>query len=467
MKHAVRPTSYPTPTPFPSPTPTHSPPLSTPESLIESLPTPVFSATAAGELDEADTLSSLRSEFEFPTLHKDGEGDETPAVYLCGNSLGLMPKRTRTYVNEELDAWSASGVRGHHEGKREWLTINERVEEGTARLVGAKPIEVVVMNSLTSNLHFMMAPFYRPDATRFKIMYEAKAFPSDSYAFASQAELAGLDPKDALLPIAPREGEETLRTEDILAAIAEAGDSLALVCFSGIQYYTGQLFDMAAITEAGHAVGAKVGFDLAHAVGNAELRLHDWGVDFAVWCNYKYVNSGPGAIAGAFLHERYAHDATLPRMAGWWGHNKADRFKMEPDFVPDPGAPGFQLSNPPVLQTVAVEASLEIFDQATLPALRAKALRLTMFLELALQEALGPDHVTIITPADPNARGCQLSLQFARPVRSVHTAIEAAGVYCDVREPDVMRIAPVPLYNSFGDVYRFVELLRDAVLNDA
>ncbi|KNC50588.1 kynureninase, variant [Thecamonas trahens ATCC 50062] len=416
----------------------------------------VCDAKVAAALDKADGLSRFADAFAFPTLHLEGENaceDGRQAVYLCGNSLGLMPHKAREYVNEELEAWAKSGVRGHHEGKRAWLWINERVTDGAARLVGAKPIEVEVMNSLTMNLHVMMAPFYRPTATRYKIMYEAKAFPSDSYAFASQVRMAGFDPADALIAVAPRDGEYTLRTEDIEAAIAEAGDSLALVCFSGIQYYTGQLFDMPAITRAGHAVGAKVGFDLAHAVGNVELRLHDWGVDFAAWCHYKYCNSGPGAIAGAFIHEKYAHDAELHRMAGWWGHNKAERFLMEPEFVPDPGAAGFQVSNPPVLQTVAVEASLEIFDEATLPALRAKALRLTMFLELALESALGSDHV--------------LSLQFTKPVEAVHAALEAAGVYCDVRKPDVMRIAPVPLYNSFSDVLRFVELLAAAVKSEA
>eukprot|EP00300_Choanocystis_sp_HF-7_P042139 c8907_g1_i1.p2 GENE.c8907_g1_i1~~c8907_g1_i1.p2 ORF type:complete len:312 (-),score=53.61 c8907_g1_i1:28-963(-) len=308
-----------------------------------------------------------------------------------------------------------------------------------------------------------MVPFYRPTATRYKILYEAKAFPSDSYAFASQAAFHGYDPADALIALAPREGEATLRHEDILAAIAASGPSIALVCFSGVQYYTGQLFDHAGIAAAARAAGCLVGIDLAHAVGNVELRLHDWGVDFAVWCNYKYMNSGPGAIGGAFVHERHARDTTLPRFAGWWGHCKEERFRMADTYVADPGAFGFQVSNPPVLQTAALIASLELFDAATMPALRAKSLRLTRVLERLLASEIPAGAVRILTPTDPNQRGCQLSLVFAFNVVDVHARIEAAGVFCDIRNPDVMRIAPVPLYNSFADVLRFVRALKDSL----
>lgn len=440
---------------------------------------PLASDAAARALDEQDSLRSFREQFHIPFSHRESQPTDAAhqamaacvpadaeAIYLCGNSLGLQPRKTEDYVLEELRAWQKYGVQGHHEGKRAWVAINELVVAASARIVGAKPVEVAVMNSLTANLHFMMVPFYTPTATRFKILFEAKAFPSDSYAFASQASFHGYDPATALVALAPRAGESLLRTDDILAAIAEHGASLALVCFSGVQYYTGQLFDHAAIAAAAHGVGARVGIDLAHAVGNCELRLHEWGVDFAVWCNYKYMNSGPGAIGGCFVHERWATDASLPRFAGWWGHCKAERFRMADVYVPDPGAFGFQVSNPPVLQTAAVLASLELFDSATMPALRRKSLRLTRYLERLLGTEIAPGLLSILTPADPNARGAQLSLVFSFDVRAVHSLVEAAGVYCDVREPDVMRIAPVPLYNSYADVLGFVRRLQRALLAD-
>ena len=440
--------------------------MSTVQEMASDLGLDVTSEAFAAAMDERDELAGLRAKFLFPPAPQtctDTTRKET--LYLCGNSLGLQPKDTRKYVNEELDKWEQHGVEGHFTEPRPWVTIDETVQEMMANVVGARSHEVVVMNSLTTNLHLMMVAFYRPKGERYKILLEAKAFPSDEHAFQSQARFHGYDPDDALIRLSPRDGEQTLRTEDIERVLAEQGSCIATVLFSGVQYYTGQLFDIPRITAAAHAAGAEVGFDLAHAAGNAELKLHDWNVDFGVWCNYKYINAGPGAIGGCFVHERHAGDTleTRPRFAGWWGHRKSDRFEMRPDFITMQGAVGYQLSNPPVFQIAALRASLDVFEEATMSRLRAKSVLLTALLEVLLAEAFNDSELTVITPADPAARGCQLSLLFKTPIKAVHERITAEGVICDMREPDVMRIAPAPLYNSFADVHSFVRLLRDAV----
>jgi kynureninase len=397
----------------------------------------------------------MRNEFHFPPHH-----DGSSSIYLCGNSLGLQPRNTVAYVTEELLKWQKHGVEGHFPDvnpERPWVTADENCKNDMAVVVGAKPVEVAVMNSLTANLHFLMAAFYRPTATRYKILMEGKAFPSDKFALQSQGVLHGHE--DAIIEMFPRDGEYTLRTEDIEAKIAAEGSEIAIVVFSGIQYYTGQLFEMDRITAAAHAVGCKVGFDLAHAVGNAPLKLHDWGCDFACWCNYKYMNSGPGNIGGIFVHDRYENDQTLTRMAGWWGHRKEDRFEMEHKFIASPGAQSFMVSNPPVLCIAALRASTELFMKAGMSNLREKSVKMTAFLE-ALVDVRLKDKVTILTPRNPDHRGAQLSLVFNKPVIDVHKAVSARGVICDVRKPDVMRIAPAPLYNNFSDVFTFIEYLE-------
>ncbi|MDX1455198.1 MAG: kynureninase [Gammaproteobacteria bacterium] len=414
----------------------------------------------AAEQDRADPLAGYRDRFHVP--QRDGVGEE---IYFCGNSLGLQPKSTRQFVQEELDEWASLGVRGHFDARRPWMPYHEFLTEKTAELVGARPTEVVTMNTLTANLHFMLVSFYRPTQKRYKLVIEKQAFPSDRYATESQVRFHGFDPDEALVELAPRDGEACLRAEDIARYIEEEGDSIALVMLPGVQYYTGQFFDLAEIARLGHAKGCVVGFDLAHAVGNLPLKLHDWDVDFAVWCNYKYMNSGPGAVAGCFVHERH-HQADLPRFAGWWGHEKSTRFKMGPDFHAIPSAEGWQLSNPPIMALAPILASLEIFSEVGMERLRAKSLHLTGYLEFLLKEKL-PEDIDIITPADPARRGCQLSLRMkngdAETGRKVFKALEDEGVTGDWREPDVIRIAPVPLYNSYMDVYRFVDTLEKAL----
>ncbi len=412
------------------------------------------SADFASLMDAKDELRSFRNEFHFPPAT---HGD---AIYLCGNSLGLQPKNTVSYVMQELTKWQMHGVEGHFPDvnpERPWVTADEVCREDMAAIVGALPVEVAIMNSLTANLHFLLAAFYKPTPTRYRILMEGKAFPSDKFALQSQGSFHGYE--DAIWEIWPREGETTIRTEDIEAKLAAEGDQIAVVLFGGIQYYTGQLFDMKRITTAAHKVGCKVGFDLAHAVGNAPLQLHDWGCDFACWCNYKYMNSGPGNIAGAFVHERYAHDTELKRLCGWWGHRKEDRFEMNHVFKPSAGAQSFMVSNPPVLCVATLRASTELFKQATMAKLRAKSERLTAYLEALVDTRLA-GKVDIITPREVAARGAQLSLVFREPVLDVHARVSAQGVICDVRKPDVMRIAPTPLYNSFEDVRRFIQLLE-------
>lgn len=406
------------------------------------------------ELDSADTLSSLRNEFHIP-LRADG----SPRVYLCGHSLGLQPRGAARLLQEELEVWARQGVEGHFDSPRPWLSYHELLSDGLARLAGAQPLEVVAMNSLTVNLHLMLATFYRPTTRRHKILIEKSAFPSDRYAVATHLQQRGLDPHASLLEIGPRPGESLLRMEDVCEAIEREGAQLATVMLPGVQYLTGQCLDMASIAAEAQRRGCKVGFDLAHAIGNVPLRLHDWNADFAVWCSYKYLNGGPGGIGGCFVHERHARDFGLPRLAGWWGHDKSTRFDMPDQFAPLPGAEGWQLSNPSVFAAAPLLASLPLFDKAGMQALRSKSLQLTGYLEGLLNARLQAD-VTILTPADPVARGCQLSIRLKRSpagARAVHSNLARQGYLCDWREPDVIRVAPVPLYNSFIDVWDFVD----------
>ncbi|MCU0357325.1 MAG: kynureninase [Cyclobacteriaceae bacterium] len=416
------------------------------------------SARFARQLDKADPLKAYRSKFHIPKIN--GKRSH----YFTGNSLGLQPKTTNSYIQDELKDWAQLGVEGHLHGKRPWLYYHHFTKKALAAIVGAKPIEVVAMHQLTVNLHLMMISFYQPTPTRYKIIMEAGAFPSDQYAVETQIKFHGFDPGEALIELEPRAGEHALRTEDILAAIHQHKDQLALVLFSGVQYYTGQFFDIRSITQAGHQAGAYVGFDLAHAVGNVPLQLHRDQVDFAVWCSYKYLNSGPGSVAGAFVHEKHAHKSNLPRLAGWWGHNEKERFLMQKGFKPIPGIDGWQLSNFPVLAGAPHLASLEIFQEAGMKVLRKKSLLLTGYLEFLLKE-IDPveNHFTILTPADPKQRGCQLSLFFHRNGKRIFQALTKAGVIGDWREPNVIRVAPVPLYNSFMDVYSFASVLQKAL----
>lgn len=409
----------------------------------------------ARELDARDPLAAFRSEFLIPDL-----GMGTPSVYLTGNSLGCQPKAVGELITRELEDWAKLGVEGHLHGRDPWLPYHEQFRGPLSRLVGATEREVVAMNSLTVNLHFLMVSFYRPTADRFKIVIEDTAFPSDSYAVASQALFHGFDPANAIVRLKPRDGEHTLRTEDIIASIER--EKPALVMLGGVNYLTGQWFDMPAITTAGKRAGAVVGWDLAHAAGNVPVKLHDWNVDFAAWCSYKYLNSGPGAIAGAFIHEKHLADASLPRLAGWWGNDPKTRFRMGPNFVPTPSADAWSMSNPPIFSLTPLKASLSLYDRATMPRLREKSLKLTGYLEslLSSRKARG---LSVLTPADPAARGCQLSLVVPGMSREIQQDLLKRGVVCDFREPNVVRAAPVPLYNSFHDVWRFVQAL-DALL---
>ena len=409
------------------------------------------------EMDSTDPLKGFRDRFYIPK-QKNGEA----CVYLCGNSLGLQPKSARDFIEQEMMDWERLGVEGHFHAKRPWLSYHEYLTDKTARLVGAKPAEVVNMNSLTINLHLMMVTFYRPTQSRFKILIEHSAFPSDQYAVNSQIRLHNYDPSTALIEMSPRAGEETIRIEDIEAKIAEEGDSIALVLFGGVNYYTGQAFDLSRIAKAAHEKGCMAGFDLAHAAGNVVLELHDWDVDFAVWCTYKYLNAGPGAIAGCFVNERHIGNAELKRLAGWWGHDKGTRFLMGPEFHPIPTAEGWQLSNPPIIQLAVLNASLAIFDEAGMNTLRKKSELLTGYLEYLIH-AIGADHISILTPTDVSQRGCQLSIKFKENGKVYFEKLIEAGVICDWREPDVIRLAPVPLYNSFLDVYTFAQILKQNI----
>jgi kynureninase len=414
----------------------------------------------AAALDRDDPLGRFREEFHVPR-RENGEEE----IYFAGNSLGLLPRRTAGYVEEELEKWGRLAVKAHFSGENPWLPYHELLAEPMGKLVGAAPSEVVTMNSLTANLHLMMASFYRPSRERHRILLEENAFPSDDYALESQARFHGFDPAEALVRLRPREGRNSIDAEQIAEALGRDGASIALVLLPGVQYYSGQAFDMEAITSLAHAKGCVVGFDLAHAAGNLVLRLHDWGVDFAVWCTYKYLNSGPGSVGGCFVHERHGMRSDLPRLAGWWGHDKESRFRMRPGFRPIPGAEGWQLSNPPILSLAAIRASLDVFMEAGgMPPLREKSELLTGYLEWLLRGETG-DAVEVLTPDDPRRRGCQLSLRVTsrRGGRAVFDELETSGVTCDWREPDVIRVAPVPLYNRYEEVYRFVEILRASV----
>jgi len=411
--------------------------------------------TFAAELDAGDLLASCRTRFHIPR-----RADGREVIYFCGNSLGLQPRSALGFVEQELKDWARLGVEGHFHAKNPWMPYHEVLTAQTARLVGAKPVEVVVMNTLTVNLHLMLVSFYRPTASRHKIVIEANAFPSDRYAVESQIKFHGLDPASSLLELQPRGGEMMLRTEDIISRIEQEGEAIALVMLGGVNYYNGQAFAMGAIAHAAHAQGCIAGYDLAHAAGNIPLRLHDWNADFAVWCSYKYLNGGPGTLAGCFVHERHAENYKLPRFAGWWGHNKETRFLMKPEFQPIPGAEGWQLSNPPILQLAALRASMEIFDETGMEVLRKKSVLLTGYLEFLLDQ-LVENSLTIITPRNPDQRGAQLSFRLHRNAREVFTELTARGVICDWREPDIIRVAPVPLYNTFTDVYEFVRVLGE------
>lgn len=404
--------------------------------------------------DTNDSLRIYRQQFHIP---KTKEG--TDCIYFCGNSLGLQPKTARAYVEQELLDWETLGVEGHFHAKYPWMPYHEFLTQQTAKLVGAKPIEVVTMNTLSVNLHLMMVSFYRPTPTRYKIFIEKGAFPSDQYAVQSQAQFHGFSPKDTIFELAPRAGESCLRTEDIEAFLEEHGKSIALILFGGVNYYTGQAFEMQRITQQGHKHGCLVGFDLAHATGNLVLALHDWDVDFAVWCSYKYLNGGPGCLGGCFVHEKHANQPKLPRFAGWWGHDKKTRFLMGSEFQMSPGAEGWQISNPPILPMATLRASLEIFDQAGMAPLRQKGDRLTGYLEFLLQQQK-QSQVSLITPSDLKQRGSQLSIRVTTRGKELFQHLLNHGIRCDWREPDVIRVAPVPLYNTFLDVYRFAQAFQ-------
>ncbi|MEO1052913.1 MAG: kynureninase [Bacteroidota bacterium] len=416
-----------------------------------------YSHDFARQLDHHDPLKSYRSRFHIPIIHG------KRCAYFTGNSLGLQPLSTKRFVNEELNGWKTLGVEGHFaSNKRPWFHYHRFSKDSLASIVGAEPEEVVSMNNLTSNLHFMMVSFYRPTSTRFKILIEGGAFPSDQYAVESQVKFHGFDPSTAIIELNPREGEYTLRMEDILSTIEQNGNELALIMMPGVQYYTGQFFDIGKITAAGHKVGANVGFDLAHAVGNVPLQLHDDQVDFAVWCSYKYLNSGPGGVAGAFVHKQHAHEEEIPRFAGWWGYNEEERFQMKKGFKPMIGADGWQVSNVNVLSSAAHLAALEIFDEVGMDALREKSIQLTGFLESLLKDLNRESElVKIITPSDPKERGCQLSLFILQQGKEVFEQLSAEGYVVDWREPNVIRVAPTPLYNTYEEVFQFVETLQD------
>jgi len=411
-----------------------------------------FHATEAwaAEEDRRDPLAWTREEFVLPR-----DSDGTPLVYLSGNSLGLMPKAVPDLVRAELEDWARHGVEGHFDARTPWYAYHEQFREPLARLAGAHPDEVVAMNGLTVNLHLMMVSFYRPAGARRLILIEDSAFPSDRYAVATHLRARGQDAKECLLVARPRAGEPTLRPEDLESLLARRGEEIALVLLSGVQYYTGQCFPMERITETAQRAGCVVGFDLAHAIGNVELALHRWGVDFAVWCSYKYLNAGPGAVAGCFVHRRHGENPDLPRFAGWWGNDPATRFRMHlnEDFVPRPGADGWQLSNPPVLAMTPLRASLALFDRAGLPALRQKAGRLTGYLEFLVDQRASAG-LELLTPRDPVQRGCQLSYRVRSGGPAVLDALRSHGVVADLRQPDVIRLAPVPLYTTFSDVRR-------------
>ncbi|MDC1539106.1 kynureninase [Flavobacteriaceae bacterium] len=408
--------------------------------------------------DQNDPIAHYRDAFHIP---KTSDGKEW--LYFTGNSLGLQPKETKNHIQQELDDWANLGVEGHFEAKNPWMPYHEFLTESMAEIVGAKPIEVVIMNTLTTNLHLLMVSFYQPTKTKFKIVIESDAFPSDRYAVETQLRFHGFDPKDSLIEWTPKDGETLLNIDDLAALLETQGDEIALLLIGGVNYYTGQYLDLKKIAELGHQYGCKVGIDLAHGVGNIQPNLHDSGVDFAAWCTYKYMNSGPGSLGGIFVHERHAYDESLKRFAGWWSQNKDTRFDMRQPLDIIPGAEGWQLSNPPILSMAAIKASLELFSEVGMPALREKSIQLTGYMEYLILE-LQNEHISIITPKDPDQRGCQLSIQVKNADKSLHTKLSEANVITDWRTPDVIRCAPVPFYNSFEDVFKMVETLK-TVLN--
>ncbi len=409
----------------------------------------------ARHLDATDPLRRCRDLFHIPRRE-----NSEPVIYFCGHSLGLQPRAVRGLLEQELDDWANLGVDAHFRGRTPWYSYHEQFRAALAQLVGARPGEVVVMNSLTVNLHLMMATFYQPTPGRHQILMDGPVFPSDLYAVQSQIRQHGFDPAEALLILQPRAGESLIRSEDADAVLAERGREIALVLWSGVNFFTGQCFDLSRLTAAARAQGCLVGCDLAHAVGNVILHLHDWEVDFAVWCHYKYLNSGPGAVGGCFVHERHGNRPDLPRLAGWWGNDPATRFQMhlQPEFIPRAGADGWQISNPPILAMVPLRAALAIVDEVGMPALRAKSERLTGYLEYLLDQR-GGGRFEVITPRNAVHRGCQLSLLMHERPRELLATLESAGVVCDFREPNVIRVAPVPLYNEFQEVWRFVDVL--------
>ncbi len=409
----------------------------------------------AKQLDEADSLKHFREQFYIPVIN----GRES--VYFTGNSLGLQPKTTQDYVVNELEDWANFGVEGHFHAANPWFSYHEIFPQQLSKIIGALPEEIVVMNQLTVNLHLLMTTFYRPQKKRYKIICETKAFPSDQYALESQVKLHGLNPDEAIIEVAPRDGEYAIRTEDILTTIKQHGRSTALVLFGGVNYYTGQVFNMKLITETAHEAGAYCGFDLAHAAGNVQLNLHDWNADFACWCSYKYLNSGPGGVAGAFIHQKHITDTTLPRLAGWWGYEKDTRFKMEKGFKPIATAEGWQLSNAPVLSMAAHKASLDIFEDAGMENLVVKGQQLSDYLFFILDEintGLKEKLIEVITPR--NEKGCQVSMLMLKKGKEVFDALKQHGVLADWREPNVIRVAPVPLYNTFSDVFTFGQIVK-------
>jgi len=418
----------------------------------------IHSLKEAQTLDAEDSLARFRNEFLLPT-----DADGNTLIYLCGNSLGLQPVRTQSYIQQELNDWAKHGVEGHTDAEHPWLPYHEFLSQTMANIVGAKPSEVVMMNTLTTNLHLMMVSFYQPTASKYKIVIESDAFPSDAYAMESQLKFHGFDPEVGLIKWTPRKGEETCRFEDLEEIMNTQGDEIALLMIGSTNYYSGQHFPLKKITQLGHSHGCMVGFDLAHGAGNIQPYLHENGPDFAVWCSYKYLNSGPGSLGGCFVHERHATNENLQRFTGWWGHNKSTRFQMRHQFDPLPGAEGWQLSNPPILSMAAIRASLDVFAEAGFDNLRKKSVRLTGYLEQLLDE-LNDKRIKIITPRNMEERGCQLSIQVVSANKEVHTRLTKAGVISDWREPDVIRVAPAPLYNNFEDVYEFVQRLK-RVLN--
>ncbi len=408
----------------------------------------------AQQLDREDSLAYLREQFHIP---KDKNGNDW--LYFTGNSLGLQPKQTQEYIQQELSDWANLGVEGHFEAKNPWLSYHEFLTESMSKIVGAKPIEVVVMNTLTTNLHLLMVSFYQPTKTKYKIIIESDAFPSDRYAVQSQLEFHGFNAKEGLIEWKPRKGEELLHIEDLEKIVEEQGDEIALLLIGGVNYYTGQYLDLKRIAEIGHAKSCMVGIDLAHGAGNIQPNLHDSGVDFAAWCTYKYLNSGPGSLAGLFVHEKHAKNKELPRFAGWWNHNKETRFNMRQPFDVMDGAEGWQLSNPPILSMAAIRASLDMFDKVGMEALREKSEKLTGYFEFLINE-INTDRIKIITPSNLKERGCQLSIQVKNADKSLHQKLTEHHIITDWREPDVIRCAPVPMYTRFKDVYEMVDVLK-------